>query len=396
MIVDAFSEQCAHLKFVKTRMTSFGPYCEDLHDECIMAMQDLIQTTDRDWKNVLLWDTLINLVGRMGCRVLVGLPLCRDSEFLQLCIGFSWNIMVSGTMIGLIPGPLRPIIGPWLSSYEKHKQLALKHLRPVIEERLKMIEEYGNDWAGKPDDMLSWMIDEAQGEDAKVENIAMRVLFVSFAAMHNTALVTSSFLLDLAARPEYIEPLRQEAQDITESEGWSKSAVARMYRIDSFIKESGRFTSLSGITSVRKVTDPNGFRFSNGITLPHGASVSVISDAIHNDAAFYDDPDTFDGARFYNLRKSGLDGEEYQLKHAFSSLAPNWLFWGVGRHACPGRFFAAHEIKVILAQILLNYDIALVDGKKPDNQWVTLYSLPDTKARLLFRKRSSTEDTGKK
>jgi len=56
-----------HLKFFKTKMTSFGPYwwvfltnlrywlndkflgwiSEDLHDECVIAMQDLVQTTER-------------------------------------------------------------------------------------------------------------------------------------------------------------------------------------------------------------------------------------------------------------------------------------------------------------------------------------------------------------
>jgi len=56
----------------------------------------------------------------------------------------------------------------------------------------------------------------------------------------------SSFLLDLAARPEYIKPLREEAQNITVSEDWTKSTVAKMYKLDSFIKESARLTSLSG------------------------------------------------------------------------------------------------------------------------------------------------------
>jgi len=95
----------------------------------------------------------------------------------------------------------------------------------------------------------------------------------------------------------------------------------------------------SSVTSMRKVTDPNGFKFSNGIALPYGTSVSVLSDAVHRDTIFYDNPDTFDGFRFYNLRKANLDeGEdEYQVKHAFSSQASNWLFWGVGKHACPGR-----------------------------------------------------------
>jgi len=40
------------------------------------------------------------------------------------------------------------------------------------------------------DDLLSWLIDEAQGEDARLDNIAMRVLFINFVTMHNTAMVS--------------------------------------------------------------------------------------------------------------------------------------------------------------------------------------------------------------
>ncbi len=36
--------------------------------------------------------------------------------------------------------------------------------------------------------------------------------------------------------------------------------------------------------------------------------------------------------------------------------------FGFGRHACPGRFFAANEIKLVLAQLLLNYDMKLPEG----------------------------------
>jgi cytochrome P450 len=36
--------------------------------------------------------------------------------------------------------------------------------------------------------------------------------------------------------------------------------------------------------------------------------------------------------------------------------------FGYGRHACPGRFFAANEIKLILARIVLQYDLRMPGG----------------------------------
>ncbi len=38
--------------------------------------------------------------------------------------------------------------------------------------------------------------------------------------------------------------------------------------------------------------------------------------------------------------------------------------FGFGRHACPGRFFAANEIKMIIANFVMDYDIKLPDGVK--------------------------------
>ena len=43
----------------------------------------------------------------------------------------------------------RRIVGPLFSPYEKHRKLGLKYLGPLLQERLRMREEYGNDWEGK-------------------------------------------------------------------------------------------------------------------------------------------------------------------------------------------------------------------------------------------------------
>ncbi|KAF5360893.1 hypothetical protein D9756_004514 [Leucocoprinus leucothites] len=375
-----------HLKIMRTKLVSFAPYCDVIHDECVAALDDLIPTKGQAWTSVPLWKTLERVVARMSNRVFVGLPLCRNDDYLDLCIGFARNVMGAASLTNLVPKILRPIIGPLLSPYEKHKKLCLKYIGPIIRERIKLKEEEGV----MPDDLVTWLIEEAQGEDAKVENLGMRILFVNFASIHTTSMVMSHVLFDLAVRPEYIEPLRQEAQEIIESEGWSKNAIAKLYKMDSFVHESVRYSSLSGISMMRKVCDPNGFKFSNGIVLPYGSSVSVISDAMHHDAAFYPDPNTFDGYRFYKLGKPDLDAgneNEFHMKHAFASLSTHWVLWGLGKHACPGRFFSAHEVRATVAYILLNYDIGLEGNRRPDNRWFAHACAPDVKAHLRFKRR---------
>jgi hypothetical protein len=50
-------------------------------------------------------------------------------------------------------------------------------------------------------------------------------------------------LLDLAGRPEYVAPLREELQDIMAEEGdrhLGPKALAKLIKMDSFLKESQR------------------------------------------------------------------------------------------------------------------------------------------------------------
>jgi len=70
------------------------------------------------------------------------------------------------------------------------------------------------------------------------------------------------------------------------------------------------------------------------------------------------------------------------------SLGPEYILFGTGRHACPGRFFAVNELKAMLAYVLLNYDIKLVDGnRRPDNIWVGGACSANPMSDVLLRKR---------
>lgn len=66
------------------------------------------------------------------------------------------------------------------------------------------------------------------------------------------------------------------------------------------------------------------------------------------------------------------------------------IAFGHGTHACPGRFFASNEIKVIFASLLMRYDVKLKEGMgRPANMRGKTRLGPDTKAEVLFRKREN-------
>ena len=54
------------------------------------------------------------------------------------------------------------------------------------------------------------------------------------------------------------------------------------------------------------------------------------------------------------------------------------------------RFFMTHNLKIILGQILLDYDVKLEDGGvRPEDFWLGSSCLPNSKAKVMFRKRQT-------
>lgn len=64
------------------------------------------------------------------------------------------------------------------------------------------------------------------------------------------------------------------------------------------------------------------------------------------------------------------------------------MSFGFGRHACPGRFFAANEIKLILARMLLDYDIKMPEGVETPykNLSIGVVNATDVTKEILLRK----------
>ncbi|KAI6384612.1 hypothetical protein MCOR23_011756 [Pyricularia oryzae] len=73
----------------------------------------------------------------------------------------------------------------------------------------------------------------------------------------------------------------------------------------------------------------------------------------------YPDPYRFDPYRFVEMRQNGNENQAHLV-----SCTPTHFGFGHGVHACPGRFFAANEVKIALAHILLKYDWKLAEGSE--------------------------------
>lgn len=56
-------------------------------------------------------------------------------------------------------------------------------------------------------------------------------------------------LYHLAANPEFIGPLRKEVEAVLQEDGWTKAAMGKMRKLDSFMRESQRMNGINGSMS---------------------------------------------------------------------------------------------------------------------------------------------------
>ena len=128
---------------------------------------------------------------------------------------------------------------------------------------------------------------------------------------------------------------------------------------------------------------------SDGKILQPATYIAVASAPMAVSPLYHSSPDTFDGFRFHFQRQKS--GDSSMSAQYLTSTGPGTLMFGHGKYACPGRFFASLEVKVILAHIIRHYDLKLINGKpgRPENIYFADANLPDATQAILFRKRSS-------
>ncbi|KAF8844228.1 cytochrome P450 [Paxillus ammoniavirescens] len=373
-----------HIPIIRSQLTrNLGILYPDIRNEIVTAFEEILDLRGNEWKSVPALQTVQTVVCRTSNRIFVGLPLCRNPDWMDLSMQFSMDAIKRGALIGLFPKVLAPLVARFMASVPESARRCMNHLGPIIEERRKHLDEYGKDWADKPNDFLSWLMDNPEGSKSSIKNLTLRILLVIIAAVHTSSNSFTQALYNLAANPQYMQPLREEVESIIEKDGWSKGALAKMRKLDSFLKENQRVEGIDCVGTLRKAMQ--NFTFSDGTVLPKGTLVAIASQATYLDNGIYDNAETFDPFRFANMRDEDGDG----AKHSFVSPNLEYFAFGQGVHACPGRFFVATELKSMLAHVVLSYDVKLEDNAtRPRSLHIGTHIAAHPTARVMFRKRA--------
>ncbi|ORY01209.1 cytochrome P450 [Basidiobolus meristosporus CBS 931.73] len=269
----------------------------------------------------------------------------------------------------------------YISPMRKHVDILMNAAKPVILERKRLEAEQGENFQ-RPDDILQQLLDRAQHYKlVDLEDICGFILLLVFASVNTTTDFTTYICYYLAAFPQYYETLHEEMNRVLDEEAkengntsreWTAAAVKKMAHLDSFVRESVRYrlNMLELPHYVRKDS-----QMSNGVIIPKGQTVICNLHSTHYGDEQGENPHEFNPWRFVGQTKTA------------ARVGLDFLPFGLGKRACPGRYLSIQEIKTVICMIVTAYSkIEFEDPVKGNQSLHIRFGSPVTTG-LIFTSR---------
>ena len=194
-----------------------------------------------------------NLVARMTSRIFLGLPTCRDPEWIDLSIQFPMDTFTAAFTLRRFPPWAHYLVAPFIPErYRMRAKInkAQSIIAPVMEQ-YRSAKDHGthvhkDSRTSKDDTLLQWMIDHGNDKENDSWEMATRQCILSLASIHTTSMTVSNVIFDICAHPEWLHVLEDEINDTIRDFGaigarlGPKEWLAKLEKMDSFIVECQR------------------------------------------------------------------------------------------------------------------------------------------------------------
>ncbi|KAI0468075.1 cytochrome P450 [Xylaria cf. heliscus] len=340
------------LKVTRNQLTKYlTKVTKPVSLEASFALHNLLGEST-EWKEVNALHTSVRFVSSLSSRIFLGDELCRNKVWLETTSQYAVNSMHAVKKLRLFPKFSRRFVHWFLPECRLIRRL-LNEARAIIQEVIdrRRAEKVAASKEGRPiphpNDAIEWAEEESKNDpyDPAVYQIGL-----SMAAIHTTSDLLNQTIQNLVQRPELIDDMRKEIIEVLGNEGMTKTALFNLKLMDSVLKETQRLKPIK-MTTMHRLALAD-VTLSDGTVIPKGTKCAVRSTK-RLDPNVYERPDEFDGARFMRIRE--IPGKSNQAHLVATSTEA--LGFGHGLHACPGRFFAANELKIALVHLLLKYDL---------------------------------------
>lgn len=203
--------------------------------------------------------------------------------------------------------------------------------------------------AGDGDDLFS-VLCRAESEDGarfSDQDIVNHMIFTMMAA-HDTSTITVAMMgYFLAKHPEWQDRVREECLALG-TDALAYEDLDRLPAMELVFRETLRMNPPVGMLARKTLKDTE----INGHFVPEGSIVALSLYASHRMEPFWPDPDRFDPERFTPERSEG--------RHRYA-----WSPFGGGVHKCIGLHFGGMEVKALMHQLLLRYELRVPSTYEP-------------------------------
>ncbi|KAI1132438.1 cytochrome P450 [Nemania abortiva] len=343
-------------------------------------------------KHSPVYPVIVKLVVLSNAVSFFGKDLAKNDQFLVSALAYIEETLMCAEIVRLLPKAAAPYIGRLIARYNTSHETIYSTLLPIAEQRCqerdlailgRKVPEHA--------DCIQWIMETAPRQKPWTPTrVVHELMAIWFGSVHALSTTITFAIHDICVHPEYVGPLRNEA-----NQGYAQfeRTGVGLPLLDSFIKESARLTPVESMSTRRFALKP--FSFSDGTKLAVGDWACTPVRAIMQNPAHFPEPLTFSGFRFASLESlKGTNMEEspnisQNLPSKLVDVDDSWHVWGTGRMACPGRYYATAIIKVIMAQIIMEFDCQLVDPGA--SRWFTWRSsmLPRKNTMVVFTAHSA-------
>lgn len=218
-----------------------------IQDEIQHATDNSLPFSD-SWVSRAPQDALVNIVGPVLGRMIVGSPLNRDKKWLTSSIDHAIAVVVYSSWLRQSPSILRPIFAhilPQKRAVERSKRGIAESIGPIIEQQTAENKDAQNS-SSEEGRLVKWLLRRYRpSENPQFDSsLVLRDHYsLCFAAIHGPTFLLVQIIIDLASYPRYVASLREEVDrelEIEPFEKWTRATVARMKFVDAFCKESAR------------------------------------------------------------------------------------------------------------------------------------------------------------
>ena len=256
---------------------------------------------------------------------------------------------ITRAFVDMVAASVTPIRQPWPGTQMARGVKGRARIVAYFSEQIPIRR------AGVGEDLFSQLC-RATHEDGALlstQDIVDHMSFLMVAAHDTLTSSLTSFVAELAARPEWQQKLRDEvtALGVAAGQPTTFDNLEAMPLSEMAFREALRMKP--PVPSIpRRATRDFSFK---GYAIPAGTLVSINPLFTHHMPEIWPDPETFDPMRFTD--------EAQRARHRFA-----WVPFGGGAHMCLGLHFAYMQAKCFARHFLQNLSVSLEPGYTPDWQ----------------------------